>query len=160
MAIARLDKMRTERIQGVTITELKLVANERGRLMEVQRSDDPEFPGFGQVYVTQSFAGVTKAWYRHRTQVDQIAVITGLAKLVLFDDRAASPTQGSLNEIVFGELAPRLVLIPPGVWHGFRAIGPSDAFFLHINDTPFDHSAPDEDRIAPDDISIPYQWTA
>jgi dTDP-4-dehydrorhamnose 3,5-epimerase len=146
-------------IAGVVVTPLKLVANERGRLMEVQRVDDPQFPGFGQVYITQSFPGVVKAWYRHTTQIDQIAVVTGLAKLVLFDDRPKSSTRGLVQEVVFGELCPSLVLIPPGVWHGFKAIGTEGAFFLHLNDRPFDFSAPDEDRLAPDDPAIPYSWS-
>jgi dTDP-4-dehydrorhamnose 3,5-epimerase len=150
--------MANDRIDGVVITTLKLVANERGRLMELQRADDPDFPGFGQAYVTQSFPGVVKAWYRHRAQVDQIAAITGLAKLALYDDRANSKSRGAITEIVFGELAPKLVLIPPGVWHGFKAIGPHDVFFVHLNDSAFHFDAPDEDRLAPDDGAIPYRW--
>lgn len=145
-------------IVGVIVKPLKLLPNERGRLMEVQRCDDPEFPGFGQVYVTQSFGGVIKAWYRHKVQVDQIAVITGLVKLVLYDDRAVSPTRGAIQEIMLGELAPRLVLIPPGIWHGFKAVGEGSAFLLHLNDQPFIDSAPDEERRDPNDSAIPYSW--
>lgn len=145
-------------IEGVRVTPLKLVANERGRLMEVQRRDEPGFPGFGQVYVTQSFAGVVKAWYRHRTQIDQLAAITGRAKLVLYDERAESPTKGVVQEIIMGELAPTLALIPPGVWHGFKALGETSAFFIHLNTEPFDAGAPDEDRLPFDDRRIPYSW--
>jgi dTDP-4-dehydrorhamnose 3,5-epimerase len=145
-------------IHGVNIIQLKLLPNERGRLMEVQRCDDASFPGFGQVYVTQSFNGVVKAWYRHRVQIDQLAVITGLAKLVLYDDRTDSPTTGVVNEIIMGDLAPKLVQIPPGVWHGFKVIGTTDAFLLHLNTVPFDPDEPDEDRLPINDKSIPYQW--
>jgi dTDP-4-dehydrorhamnose 3,5-epimerase len=143
---------------GVVVTPLNLVANERGRLLEVQRSDDPAFPGFGQIYVTQSFAGVIKAWYRHRVQVDQIAAITGLVKLVLYDDREASRTKGMITEIYMGELAPKLVLIPPGVWHGFKAVGESGAFLVHLNDQPFMPDAPDEERLDIATPKIPYTW--
>lgn len=144
-------------IDGVVITILTLVRNERGRLMEVQRCDDPGFPGFGQAYVTQSFGGVVKAWYRHHVQIDQLAAITGTAKLVLYDDRPGSPTCGRVNEIVMGDSAPKLVRIPPGVWHGFQGLE-SDVFFLHLNTVPFDFAAPDEDRLASDDPSVPYRW--
>lgn len=143
---------------GVVVTPLKLVANERGRLLEVQRSDDPHFPGFGQIYVTQSFAGVVKAWYRHRVQVDQIAAISGLVKLVLYDDREGSPTNGMITEIYMGELAPKLVLIPPGIWHGFKAVGETSAFLVHLNDQPFMSHAPDEERLDAATAKIPYSW--
>ena len=145
-------------IDGVVVTPLKLLPNERGRLMEVQRRDDPAFPGFGQVYVTQSFANVVKAWYRHHAQIDQIAAITGLVKLVLYDDRESSPTKGVVNEIMLGELAPRLVQIPPGIWHGFKAVGEGGAFLLHLNSEPIRLDAPDEDRRPPDDPYVPYRW--
>lgn len=145
-------------INGVIVQDLKMVVNERGRLMEIQRRDDKFFPGFGQVYVTQSFSGVVKAWYRHTKQVDQIAAITGLVKLVLYDDRAESPTCNCVNEVMFGELAPRLVLIPPLVWHGFKAVGGSSAFLLHLNDQPYNFDAPDEERRPADDPRIPYTW--
>ncbi len=148
----------TDSIDGVVVKPLKLLPNTRGRLMEVQRRDDTEFPGFGQVYVTQSFPGVIKAWYRHRDQVDQIAAITGLVKLVLYDDREASPTHGMVSEIMMGELVPRLVLIPQRVWHGFQAVGETSAFLLHLNSEPFIPDAPDEERLDPDDPSIPYTW--
>ena len=147
-----------KQIDGVVITPLKLLPNEKGRLMEVQSRDDPGFPGFGQAYVTQSFPQVVKAWYRHRVQIDQIAVITGLLKLVLFDDREKSSTKGQLNEVLMGELMPRLVLIPPGIWHGFKAIGDTSAFLLHLNSEPFDFDNPDEERLPADHPSIPYAW--
>lgn len=147
-----------EPIEGVVTTPLKVVRNERGGLMEVQRRDDPSHPGFGQVYVTQTCEGLVKAWYRHRRQTDQLAAITGSIKLALFDDREHSPTRGGVNEIIMGEEAPRLVLIPPGVWHGFKAISNGGAFLLHLNSEPFAHDAPDEDRLDPNDPSIPYRW--
>jgi dTDP-4-dehydrorhamnose 3,5-epimerase len=145
-------------IEGVVVKPLKLVPNERGRLMEVQRCDEADFPGFGQVYVTQTFAGVVKAWYRHRDQIDQIASISGLMKVALYDDREESSTRGVLQEIYIGELAPRLVRIPAGVWHGFKAVGESSAFLLHLNVEPYHPDAPDEDRLPSNDPSIPYVW--
>jgi len=146
------------KIADVRIKSLKLLPNAKGRLMEVQRRDEPDFPGFGQVYITQSFPGVIKAWYRHHVQIDQIAVISGLARLVLFDGREDRPSHGVVEEIMMGELAPRLVVIPPGVWHGFQAVGESSAFFLHLNTEPFDANAPDEDRIDCNDPAIPFSW--
>lgn len=148
----------TEPMQGVFVAALKLIPNERGRLMEVQSSDDPNCPGIAQVYVTQSFRHVVKAWYRHSRQIDQIAVVSGLVKLVLYDDRENSRTRGELCEIILGELAPKLVRIPPGVWHGFKAIGNQDAFLLHLNSTAFSAADPDEERRPPDDPLIPYRW--
>jgi len=145
-------------IIGVKITQLKLLPNEKGRLMEVQRIDDASFPGFGQAYITSTYSGVIKAWYRHHYQTDQIASVSGLFKLVLYDSRDESLTKDAVSEITLGELSPKLVQIPPGVWHGFKNIGTKEAFLLHINSIPFNFESPDEDRLPFDDVSIPYKW--
>lgn len=144
-------------IEGVKVKPLRLLPNERGRLMEIQRADDPDFPGFGQVYVTQSFDGVVKAWYRHARQIDQLAAIIGTVRLALFDSRTESPTAGRVQEVMMGERSPRLVTIPPGVWHGFKAVD-GDAFLVHLNSRPFDFDDVDEERLSADDPSIPYSW--
>ena len=145
-------------ISGVVVNDLKLLPNDRGRLMEIQRADEPDFPGFGQAYVTSTYAGVVKAWYRHKIQVDQIVVVTGLLKLVLYDDRDGSLTNGVVQEIVLGDLAPRLVRIPTGIWHGFQAIGGREAFVLHLNTVAYDPDSLDEERVQPDSDLIPYRW--
>lgn len=145
-------------IEGVNVRPLKLLPNSRGRLMEIARNDEPDHLGFAQVYLTSTFPGVIKAWYRHRQQIDQIASLSGLVKLVLFDSRAGSPSQDVVQEIYLGDLAPRLVRIPPGVWHGFQAVGQAEAFLLHLNSAAFDPAAPDEERLDQTDPRIPYAW--
>jgi dTDP-4-dehydrorhamnose 3,5-epimerase len=146
------------RIDGVVVTHLKVVRNERGRLMEVQRADDRAFPGFGQACVTATFPGVVKAWYRHSTQIDQLAVVSGELRLALYDPRDGSPTRGAVAELRLGDEQPLLVLIPPGVWHGFQAVGDREALILHLNTAAYDVDAPDEERLDPDTETIPYRW--
>ncbi len=158
LAMTRLTQSNEQWIEGVEVCPLKLLPNEKGRLMEIQRADDKIFPGFGQVYITSTLPGIVKAWYRHTTQIDQIAVMVGLLKLVLYDDRETSPTRGKINTIFLGELAPKLVQIPPGIWHGFQTIGEREAFALHLNSVAFQADAPDEDRLPYDTNIIPYQW--
>jgi dTDP-4-dehydrorhamnose 3,5-epimerase len=145
-------------IDGVRVVPLKLVVNERGSLMEVQRRDDEHFPGFGQLYVTSTKPGTIKAWYRHHRQVDQIAAVTGRFELAMYDARPESPTRDRVQRVQLGRDEPKLVQIPPGVWHGFRALGDAEAFLLHLNNEPHAWGAVDEDRLPPDDPSIPYAW--
>lgn len=145
-------------IQDVIVQQLKLIPNEKGRLMEVQRKDNEPCYSFGQIYITETFPGVIKAWYRHQKQIDQIAAVTGMIKLVLFDSRESSPSYGKVQEIIVGELAPKLVKIPPKIWHGFQAIGLTSAFLIHLNSEMFDPNNPDEDRLPVNTMEIPYQW--
>jgi len=145
-------------IQGVTIKPLRFVRDGRGWLMEVIRSDDPLFQRFGQAYVTTARPGVVKAWHCHARQTDHFAVVAGAARIALFDDRADSPTRGAVMEVVAGEANPVLVVIPPGVFHGFKPEGDAPAHILNLPTELYDYDRPDEIRRPYDDAAIPYEW--
>jgi len=145
-------------IDGVRTKVLRVVADERGRLMEMLRSDDPEFTRFGQVYLTAAYPGVVKAWHYHERQTDNFVCVAGMMKLVLYDDREASPTRGTINEFFVGDHNPLLVQIPPLVFHGFKCISEREALVVNVPTEPYDHARPDELRIDAHDPRIPYDW--
>ena len=150
----------SSQIYQVAIVPLKKLVNDRGHLQEVQRNDDSHFLGFGQAYLTATNPGIVKAWYLHHRQTDQIALTQGTLRLALYDARAASPTQGHVQEIIISEDQPALVQIPPGVWHGFQALGSAPACLLHLNTIPFNFQDTDEDRLPPTTAEIPFRWAA
>ena len=59
-------------IKGVKVKKLKIITDERGRLMEILRCDDKNFKEFGQVYMTTAYPGVVKSWHYHKKQDDKI----------------------------------------------------------------------------------------
>jgi dTDP-4-dehydrorhamnose 3,5-epimerase len=63
-----------------------------------------------------------------------------------------------LNEFVVGHLRPRLIVIPPGVQHGFTAVGDQTAVMLNIPTREYNYDEPDERRLDPHDSYIPYNW--
>jgi len=146
-------------IQGVITKQLKVIADERGFLMEMLRCDDPLFQKFGQVYMTVAYPEVVKGWHFHKKQNDIFVGIKGMIKLVLYDKREESPTYKVINELFIGERNPQLVTIPAGVVHGFKGIGIEPAYIINIPTAPYCYEDPDEFRIPPDDPSIPYDWT-
>jgi len=146
-------------IDGVKVKKLKIIPDERGRLMEILRSDDDCFRKFGQVYLTTAYPGVTKAWHYHKVQTDNFAVVRGMMKVVLYDSRDGSPTKGEINEFFMGELNPVLLTIPPLVYHGFKCIGPEEAFVVNTPTETYDYGRPDEFRVDPHSAAIPYDWS-
>ncbi len=99
-------------IDGVKVKDLKVIPDERGSLMEMLRSDDPDFQKFGQVYITMVYPGVVKAWHCHKKQTDHFFCVGGMAKVVLHDTRDGSPTKGETDEFVIGWQRQRMVVIP------------------------------------------------
>lgn len=145
-------------IDGVKVKDLKVMPDERGLLMEMWRSDDPDFQKFGQVYVTMVYPGVVKAWHYHKKQTDHFVCVSGMAKVVLHDDREGSPTHGETNEFVIGWQKQRLIIIPNGVYHGFTAVGAEPAMIVNTPTELYNYDEPDEYRRPFDDPAIGYDW--
>jgi dTDP-4-dehydrorhamnose 3,5-epimerase len=152
--ILRGDKM----IFDVVTKNLKLIPDERGRLMEILRRDEEMFSTFGQVYLTTTYPGVVKAWHYHKMQDDHIVCVKGMLKLVLYDDRDDSPTKGEINQFFIGDFNPALIRVPRMVYHGWKCISEEEALVINIPTEPYDHKNPDEYRLDPHDNNIPYSW--
>jgi dTDP-4-dehydrorhamnose 3,5-epimerase len=145
-------------IRDVAVRPLRVICDERGRLMEMLRNDDPMFKGFGQVYLTTAYPGVVKAWHYHRIQWDHFVVVYGMMKVVLYDSREDSPTHGEVNEFFMGPHNPILLQIPPMVYHGFKCISEHEAIVINTPTEVYRCKEPDEYRVAPHDNDIPYDW--
>ena len=146
-------------IEGVEARRAKVIPDERGRLGEILRADDPWFEKFGQVYFTTTYPGVVKAWHYHVKQTDHFYVLRGLVKVGLYDGRPDSPTHGVVNEVYLGEHCPGLVRIPAGVQHGWMCVSDIEAIIINMVTEPYDYKDPDEFRTHPHDNEIPYDWT-
>jgi dTDP-4-dehydrorhamnose 3,5-epimerase len=145
-------------IEGVHVRQLRFIPDERGHLLEILRSDWPEFDKFGQVYMTAAYPGVVKGWHYHKLQTDHFVCVHGMAKVVLYDHRQGSPTHGEVNEFFIGELNPCLIKIPPNVVHGFKGVGHDVALMVNVPTELYDYGEPDEHRLPHDTDEIPYDW--
>src|SRR3990170_1354878 len=80
-------------IEGVMVKQLKVIPDERGRLMEILRCDEEMFEKFGQVYLTTGYPGVVKAWHYHKGQTDHFCVVKGMMKEALLINIPTEPYQ-------------------------------------------------------------------
>lgn len=143
-------------IEGVIITPLKQILDERGKIMHMLRCDSENFSSFGEIYFSCVHPGAIKGWHIHKEMVLNYAVPHGNIKFVLYDDRSNSPTRGEVQEIFMGPDNYCLVTVPPLVWNGFKGIGQDMA--IVANCTSIAHRADEIDRLDPFDPSIPYNW--
>ena len=139
-----------DKIEGVVIQPLKQIADERGMVMHMLRSDSPLFNGFGEIYFSTVNYRAVKAWKKHTEITQHYAVPYGEIKLVIFDDRQDSPTRGTGVEQYC------LVVIPPGVWYGFQGRGEGLSVVANCINRP--HSPGEGKTIDTDNNTIPYQW--
>ena len=142
-------------IEGVSVVPLRRIPDERGTVHHMLKRTDPHFVEFGEIYFTTIYRGVVKGWHRHREMTLNYACIGGRIKLVLFDDREGSATRGELMEVFLGPDDYSLVIIPPGVWNGFK--GMEDTSIV-ANCCTHPHDPSRSDRLDPFVNDIPYDW--
>jgi len=70
-----------------------------------------------------------------------------------------SPTKGEINEFFVGERNPLFILIPPGVYHGLKAIGSEPAITIGLPTELYNYDEPDEFRVDPHGGGFPYDWS-
>jgi dTDP-4-dehydrorhamnose 3,5-epimerase len=145
-------------IHGVIVKKLKIIPDERGRLMEIMRCDEPFFQKFGQVYMTTAKPGVVKAWHYHKKQDDHFTCISGKMRLALYDSRPNSPTRGEVNDFVVSLEDPMLIIIPKEVYHGFKCVSDVEAVVINTPTEAYDPKNPDEFRLDAFENDIPYDW--
>jgi dTDP-4-dehydrorhamnose 3,5-epimerase len=143
-------------IDGVKKVALRRIPDERGTVMHMMKRTDPHFIEFGEIYFSTIYAGVVKGWHKHRDMTLCYACVHGRIKLVAFDDRDGSPTRGEVNEFFLGPDDYALVMIPPGVWNGFKGMSPSEAIVANCCTHPHDPSR--SERKPPHSSDIPYDW--
>lgn len=143
-------------IEGVRITLLKQIPDERGKVMHMMRNDMEGFVSFGEIYFSCVYPGAIKGWHIHKKMTLNYAVPFGNIKFVLYDDRTNSSTNGEIQEIFLGPDNYCLVTVPPMVWNGFKGIGKDMAIVANCSSIP--HHTEEIDRRDPYDPSIPYDW--
>lgn len=143
-------------IEDVLVIPLKQIPDERGKIMHMLRVDDPHFQKFGEVYFSVALPGAIKGWHLHTRQTQNYAVISGMIKLVLYDSRKESSTNGEINELFIGEDNYCLVRIPSGVYNGYKTYGLKEA--IVANCATETHDPAEMNRLDPFDPTIPYNW--
>jgi dTDP-4-dehydrorhamnose 3,5-epimerase len=144
-----------EEIQGVRVIPLTVHMDDRGYLIEIIRCVGSEEPhavahGFGQVYLVGNMArGTIRAFHKHSELWDWFFISRGSAKFVLKDDREDSPTYEVLMTVVVGEPNPSLIVVPPGVHHGWMSLE-DDTQMVSVASHTYNRENPDEVRIPPD----------
>ncbi len=147
-----MDTKLTSTINGLIITPLRQITDERGAVLHMLRSDAPEFTRFGECYFSEVLPGVVKGWKRHAKQTQNLAVPVGKIRLVVFDDKS-----GKVQALELGRPDAYVrIRISPGLWYSFGCLSSAPALLANCADMPHDPAESEQKPL--DDASIPYRW--
>jgi dTDP-4-dehydrorhamnose 3,5-epimerase len=144
-------------IEGVKVIPLRQIVDERGKIMHMLKATDPHFIQFGEIYFSCAWPGAVKAWHIHTRMTVNNAVLSGRAKLVMYDLREESSTKGALLEVFLGEDNYVLVQIPPGIANGYKVYGDKMAILANCATHP--HDPTEMLRLDPFSGQVPYDWS-
>tara|TARA_Y100001958_G_C20827286_1_gene279601 strand:- start:119 stop:565 length:447 start_codon:yes stop_codon:yes gene_type:complete len=145
-------------INGVIVTKLKKIPDERGAIFHMLRNDDSHFKKFGEIYFSIAYPGIIKGWHEHTRQVQNYAVVDGMIKLVLYDNRKKSNTYKKIQEIYMGDLNYQLVTIPTGIINAYKCIGTTKSILANCSTLP--HEPNEMINYNINSKKIPYDWNA
>ena len=145
-----------QNIEGIKITPLKIISDNRGSVMHMLRSDSDVFQKFGEIYFSTIFKDSIKAWHLHKEATLNYACIFGKVKLVLFDDRTESTTYGLYQELYLSLDSYSLITIPPNIWNGFKGLNDNHSIIANCLTLP--HNEKEMVRVDLNDPKFKYNW--
>jgi dTDP-4-dehydrorhamnose 3,5-epimerase len=128
--------MGQELIAGVELIKHDVFSNEKGKLFHHTRVDSPFFKDFGEVYISQTSAGVVKGWKLHKELSQLMSVPVGRVLFVLKDLREGSHTYGIVNQLILGPDEYQVLKMPSNIWYGFQTISENDSLIVNLTDLP------------------------
>ena len=153
-----MDSIKKENeLEGVIVQSLKVISDDRGSVLHMLRNDSSLFENFGEIYFSEINPKTIKAWKLHKNITQNITVLMGKIRLVLYDNRPSSKTLGKIAEYEIGRDSNYcLVQIPPMLWYGFQSLGNQKALIANCTDQP--HDPLESESISIDSNKIPFQW--
>lgn len=148
-----MNRQEVDGIEGAVLFVLDRHPDERGSFTEVFRESDLG-GGFVQANHSKTRAGVLRGLHFHVRQSDAWYVVAGEAEVGLADLRRGAAGVRTAVVPLSGD-APRVLLIPPGVAHGFAA--KTDVDLLYWVDRYYDGS--DEHTVAWDEPAVGVAWS-
>lgn len=149
-------------IAGCYTYPLENLRDDRGAILKVWRKDGDiiDAADIGEVYLSMVKPGVVKAWHLHRDMTLRYVCVAGRVMVGMYDNRATSPTRGTMLKVYLecfgGDY--QMLVIPKGVWNGFRSVGDCTALVLNLPDLP--HDPKEIERMHPRDAGWAFDFGA
>ena len=117
-------------------------------------ASDGFVPTIAQVYhVHDPRPDTVRAFHAHERLHDWFHIVHGSAIFGLVDGREGGPTYQQVLRLVLTSRKPQLLVIPPGVYHGWMSLEPH-TIMTSIASHEYDRDRPDEHRVPADHFDV------
>jgi len=123
-------------IDGVRVISVERHTDARGWLAELFRADEippDQMPVMG--YISVTLPGMARGPHEHSEQSDRFGIVgPGIFIVKMWDRRIGSATHGAVMSLRAGEDNPVVIVIPPGVIHGYMNISDVGGVVINMAD--------------------------
>tara|TARA_R110000796_G_scaffold197152_2_gene313557 strand:- start:1586 stop:2017 length:432 start_codon:yes stop_codon:yes gene_type:complete len=141
-------------IEGVIVTPLKRIFNEKGDILHALKCSEESFSQFGEAYFSTVGMSDIKGWKKHSEMTLNLIVPSGCIKFVMFDDREESLSQGRFQEVIITPDNYVRLTVPPKLWMAFQGVG--DGINMLLNIASIEHDPTESVNVALEHFD--YSW--
>ena len=132
------------------MVDLEAHVDTRGLVYEVTHASDAFVPRIAQVYhVHDPRPDTVRAFHAHERLHDWFHIAYGSAIFCLVDNREESRTYRTPLRLVLTHRKPQLLVVPPGVYHGWMSLEPN-TIMTSVASEEYNREQPDEHRVPPE----------
>jgi dTDP-4-dehydrorhamnose 3,5-epimerase len=145
-------------IDEVKLTPLRIIPGDSGEVMHALKQHESSFHGFGEAYFSTVQKQAVKGWKKHKRMVLNLIVPSGAIRFVLYDDRSASKSFRTIQELILSKENYQRLTVPPGVWMAFQGLSDDVNMLLNIASIP--HDPTEADNLPVQNELIPFHGFA
>ena len=125
-------------IEGILLNPVKKISHDNGDLFHIIRNYDKGYEGFGEAYISTVKYNEIKAWKKHTKMTANMVVPIGKVKMIVFDERPDSKTNGIFNEYELSLDNYYRLTIPPNLIYGFMGLDETLNMLINVTSIPHD----------------------
>ena len=135
--------------QFISVNKLKIIDNDKGKVMHALKKSESSFDKFGEVYFSSIEFNSVKAWKKHKNMTMNLIVPVGTVKFVFFNQQAKD-----FKEIILGPTNYSRITVLPNIWFGFQGLDKGNNLVMNLSNIEHDPSEVDRKEL----LEIEYTW--
>jgi dTDP-4-dehydrorhamnose 3,5-epimerase len=117
-------------LSKIKLFPLSQIFLKEGDVRHALKNDDLGFTGFGEAYFSYVEPGSIKAWKLHKQMTMNLIVPFGSVTFVFTESFMGLPQNYRIESIGLGNY--ERIVVPPGIWFGFKGVAKSQSIVLNI----------------------------
>ena len=141
-----VDKVREK---FISVKKLKIIDNDKGKVMHALKKSETSFDKFGEVYFSKIEYNYVKAWKKHKNMTMNLVVPVGSVKFVFYNEQ-----NKDFEEIILGPNNYSRITVLPNIWFGFKGLFKGNNLVMNLSNIEHDPSEVYRKELS----EIDYKW--